>query len=171
MVKPHWHRRAVLSALGALACGPTFAGQPDVVDLGWSDLLPPDAPIVPRILSSMVDHGTLPLSSQQPKSTGRRTEWDGKTVRIRGFVIPLTQSAEGVTAFILAPYVGACIHVPPPPANQLIFVTAQSPFTSKGLFEAVKVTGTFAATSTYTDLAQIGYALTAETVTPFDPAA
>lgn len=164
MVKRLWHRRAVLSALGALAATPTRATTSNVIDLGWSDLLPPDAPIVPRLFSSMVDHDSAPLSSQQPQSTGRRNEWNGKTVRIPGFVVPLDQSSEGITSFILVPYVGACIHVPPPPANQLVFVTTEKPFTSSGLFEPVNVTGTFNTTSTYTHLAQIGYALTADQI-------
>ncbi len=57
--------------------------------------------------------------------------------------------------------------VPPPPANQLVFVTSAEPYESKGLYEAVKVTGMFGAASMSTQLAEIGYALSADRVEPF----
>ena len=167
MVGARWHRRAVLAGLAALACRPTIAHAEDFIDLDWSDLLPKDAPVVPRVLSSMVDHDKAPLSSQQPESTGRRNDWNGKIVRLPGFIVPIDQKGTGVTAFILVPYVGACVHVPPPPANQLVFVTTEKPYESSGLFEAVNVTGMFGTASTYTQLAQIGYALSAEKIEPY----
>ena len=46
----------------------------------------------------------------------------GKTVRIAGYLLPLEFEESGVTDFLLVPYVGACIHVPPPPPNQIVFV-------------------------------------------------
>ena len=53
---------------------------------------------------------------------------DGVTVRLPGYIIPVDLGADGVTSFVLVPYVGACIHVPPPPANQLVFVTTEKPW-------------------------------------------
>ena len=67
------------------------------------------------------------------------------------------------------PYVGACIHVPPPPANQMVFVTTEKPYESSGLFEAVNVTGMFGTASVSTQLADIGYALSADVIEPFYP--
>lgn len=50
-------------------------------------------------------------------------EMDNKTIRIPGFVVPLTfNDDKEVTKFFLVPFFGACIHVPPPPPNQIIFV-------------------------------------------------
>jgi len=62
------------------------------------------------------------------------------------------------------PFVGACVHVPPPPANQLVFVTTEKPFESTGLFEAVQVTGMFGTASTKTQMADVGYALSADQI-------
>jgi hypothetical protein len=73
-----------------------------------------------------------------------------------------------VTAFILVPYVGACIHVPPPPANQLVFVTSEEPYESQGLFEAVWVTGLFSTGTTDTALAEIGYAMAAQEIESYE---
>jgi hypothetical protein len=47
---------------------------------------------------------------------------DGKRVRVPGYMVPLDDSATGVTEFILVPYYGACIHTPPPPPNQMVYV-------------------------------------------------
>ncbi|WP_428517255.1 DUF3299 domain-containing protein [Roseovarius sp.] len=68
------------------------------------------------------------MAARQPPSTGIRTDWTGKTVQPWGFIVPLDHEGTGVTAFILVPYVGACVHVPPPPANQLVFVTTRTLF-------------------------------------------
>lgn len=66
---------------------------------------------------------------------------DGKTIRMPGFVLPLEYDGKKVTEFLLVPWVGACIHTPPPPPNQIVHVRAKTPFVTKGMFEAVTVTG------------------------------
>jgi uncharacterized protein len=42
---------------------------------------------------------------------------------VPGYMVPLEDSLNEVTEFLLVPYPGACIHVPPPPPNQLVHVT------------------------------------------------
>lgn len=69
-------------------------------------------------------------------------ELNGKLVTLSGFVLPLEFDGKKVKEFLLVPWVGACIHTPPPPPNQIALVVAQAPFESKGMFEAVTVTGT-----------------------------
>lgn len=139
----------------------------DIVDLQWHDLLPEGEVFVPNVLQDLIDHDGPSLSSQQPASSGVRTDWNGQVVRLPGFIVPLDQRGTGVVAFILVPFVGACIHVPPPPANQLVFVTTEEPYESAGLFEPVQVTGLFSVSSVSTYLADVGYALTAENIKPF----
>ncbi len=48
------------------------------------------------------------------------------SVRIPGFMVPLEDDDQSVTEFLLVPYVGACIHTPPPPPNQIVHVKMQS---------------------------------------------
>lgn len=66
---------------------------------------------------------------------------DGTRIRMPGYVLPLEHEGSAVREFLLVPFVGACIHVPPPPPNQMVFVKADKPFNSKGLYEAVWVEG------------------------------
>jgi hypothetical protein len=84
-------------------------------------------------------------------------EFDGKRVRIGGYVVPLDFEATNVKEFLLVPFVGACIHVPPPPANQIIYVKAVKGFDVAGSFDPVYVTGTLKVASAYTGLAETGY--------------
>ncbi|WP_375691744.1 DUF3299 domain-containing protein [Pseudooceanicola sp. LIPI14-2-Ac024] len=159
-------RRQALLGLTALALT-TSARAEAVVDLQWRDLLPADDTSLPGNLQGIVPHDEASLAARQPISTGVRPDWNGEVVRLSGFVVPIDYDGTGVTAFILVPYVGACVHVPPPPSNQLVFVTTEKPYETDGLFEAVTVTGMFGTASTSTQLADIGYALSADDIRPY----
>jgi hypothetical protein len=86
---------------------------------------------------------------------------DGKKIKIPGFISPLeVDDAKGmVKEFLLVPYFGACIHVPPPPLNQTLLV---KPLEGKSIgmermYEPVWVYGTIIAKQVHTDLAEAGY--------------
>ena len=162
------NRRTLLTALAAVTVtAPSLVRAKDFVDLQWADLVPEGQRIMPPMIQSMIDHNGPDMSSQQPPSQGVRTDWNGETVRLPGFIVPIDYDGSGVRAFILVPFVGACVHVPPPPANQLVFVTTEKPYESAGMFEAVTVTGLFGTASTSTQLAEIAYSLYADQIEPF----
>lgn len=165
----HLTRRGLAGALAACLLPTGKAGANEVADLTWNDLLPADAPPRGPAPSGVIQHEAAGLVGQQPVSTGVRTEWNGRTVRIPGFVVPLEHAGTGVVTFILVPYVGACIHVPPPPANQLVLVTTKRPFEIGDLFDPVRVTGVIATAATETELADIGYTLAADRVEAWNP--
>ena len=167
MVKTRIDRRKLMAAIAAFATIPHVAWAEDCIDLNWTDLVPAGQPVVPPVIQELLQHDQAPLSSQQPASMGVRTEWNNQIVRLPGFIVPIDYLGAGVTAFILVPYVGACIHVPPPPANQLVFVTTNTPYEGTGLFEAVNVTGMFGTASMSTQLADIAYALSADQIESF----
>jgi len=67
---------------------------------------------------------------------------DGKPVRIPGYLLPLEFDGDKVTEFLLVPYVGACIHTPPPPPNQIVHVKTEEAYTTDGgLYTAIWVNG------------------------------
>lgn len=100
---------------------------------------------------------------------------DGQFIRLPGYVLPLEFNGTKVTEFLLVPYVGACIHVPPPPPNQIVYVTASEAFESEGLFAPVWVTGTLSTKAANYDLSLVdgrapistGYSLDASNVEPY----
>ena len=167
MVKLCLNRRRFIASLGALAAMPQVAQAEDYIDLEWADLVPAGQPTPPPIIPELLQHDQAPLLSQQPSSHGVRTDWNGQVVRLPGFILPINYLGKGVTAFILAPFVGACVHVPPPPANQLVFVTTNDPYESTGLYEPVNVIGMFGTASMSTQLADISYALSADKIVPY----
>lgn len=68
-------------------------------------------------------------------------ELDGREVQIPGYVLPLEYAGTEITEFLLVPYVGACIHGPPPPPNQIVHVRIPDGFEDQGLFTPVWVVG------------------------------
>lgn len=52
---------------------------------------------------------------------------DGHAVRVPGFMVPLEDEQEKVTEFLLVPTPQACIHVPPPPSNQMVYIKMKNP--------------------------------------------
>ncbi len=65
---------------------------------------------------------------------------DNRAVRIPGYLLPLEFADRDVTEFLLVPYVGACIHTPPPPPNQIVYVSSEG-FPNPGRFQPVWVEG------------------------------
>ena len=84
---------------------------------------------------------------------------DGAKIRIAGFLIPLDAEGEKLHEFLLVPYFGACIHTPPPPANQVIHVTLATPAKGHQMMEAIWVNGTMHTGSTDTAMGTSGYSM------------
>ena len=62
--------------------------------------------------------------------------FDGKAIRIPGFIVPLAQNEDKeVTRFFIVPYFGACLHMPPPPPNQILYVESEQGITLENLFD------------------------------------
>lgn len=168
MVTRHLSRRTVLAGVATATVIPSMLHAEAFIDLDWEDLLPKDQSTIPSAIRNLLPHDeAMPSTRQQLASNGVRTDWNGQIVRLHGFILPIDYSGTGVTAFILVPYMGACVHVPPPPANQLVFVTTSTPYESDGMFEPVNVTGMFGVSSLSTHLADIGYALSADKIEPY----
>ena len=93
---------------------------------------------------------------------------DGQSVSLPGFVVPLEGDSELITEFLLVPYFGACIHVPPPPSNQIVFVKFAKPVPIDNLYDAVWVTGKLTTQRWSGDIASVSYTLTGENVEPYE---
>ena len=90
------------------------------------------------------------------------TSLDGQWVKIPGFVVPLELDDAGkVTEFFLVPYFGACIHVPPPPANQMVFVTLKQGVQLETMYAAFWITGKLNANGKSTRIGAAAYSIAA----------
>ncbi len=93
---------------------------------------------------------------------------DGQSVSLPGFVVPLEGDSEVITEFLLVPYFGACIHVPPPPPNQIVHVTIKGGVPIDSLYDAIVVTGIISTETWSGEIAQVGYKMKAVGVAPFE---
>ena len=103
--------------------------------------------------------------------------YNTKRISIAGYLLPLEFDKRGVTEFLLVPYVGACIHVPPPPINQTVFVHMNKRYKINGLFDPVWVSGRMKNTLVQKKLSlvdgngriQAGYSLSGDAVIAYTP--
>lgn len=93
---------------------------------------------------------------------------DKKTVTVPGFMVPLEDDADTVTEFLLVPYAGACIHVPPPPPNQMIYVRLRAGKHAKMSFtEPISVTGQLHVSTVQSPYGDVSFNLDGDSVQPY----
>lgn len=102
----------------------------------WDALMPKDwdpmAPIKKLDLSKLQDgdpkaNEALAKLREAWDNAPLAREMEGQAIRMPGFVIPIEKVKDDVTEFLLVPYFGACIHTPPPPVNQIVYVVSSKP--------------------------------------------
>ena len=122
------------------------AAHPAPKEIDWNDLIPWTAVFSPgevKFNKSLVD----------------------KEVKIPGYVLPLDMFGRDINSFLLVPYIGACIHVPPPAPNQIVYVEAEVPWQGLAWWEPVYVTGKIKIENQNTeDLAIVGYEMSASDI-------
>ncbi len=152
-------RHMIASGLaGTLIGTPARAKAP--LEIGWEDLIPPGVPYSEIIGEGEMDEANdtwAPIFDANATKLNERL--DGALIRMPGYIIPLEIGAKGVTDFILVPYIGACIHTPPPPPNQLVLAKTKKPWPGDQLWDAVWVVGLMHTRLQSTEIAQTGYAL------------
>lgn len=93
-------------------------------------------------------------------STSVIDELDGKSIRIPGFIVPLEfNDDQTITQFFLVPFFGACIHVPPPPPNQIIFVSYPKGLKLDALYDPFWISGVVKTTLLENEMATSAYSM------------
>jgi len=159
----HLSRRHLIALAAAIVALPKGALAKTANEITWDDLIPADLAYPQIIAEGVLDEINdtwRPVFDEN--ATKLNPDLDGAYIKMPGFIIPIDVSTSGVTSFVLVPYVGACIHTPPPPPNQLVFVTTDKPWPGDDLWEAVWVTGQMRHEIQSTQVAQTGYTLTAD---------
>ena len=144
--------------------------------IGWEVLVPADW----DPMKDLKDLNFSILNDADPRAMAAlaklRAAWDnapinpaivGQLVRLPGYLVPLEETKDGLKEFLLVPYFGACIHSPPPPANQIVHVLPKT--AAKGLrsMDTVWVTGVLTGTRTDSYMGMSGYRIEATQVAPY----
>ncbi len=146
---------------------PSYANSEDVLQLYWIDLIPEsERNMFDKQGMPAIDHSGDVM--QQSKLGSVRQELNGSTVKVPGFVIPLEGDENMVTEFLLVPYFGACIHVPPPPPNQIIYVKFPKGAPVQELWDVIYVIGTLKTETISHELAETGYVIEGTAITEYD---
>ena len=158
-------RRSFITAILGLPLLQNNGFGAEILSLTWSDLLPDDvgyAPIVDEGYRDEANDIWRPVFGEGADEVVNAL--DGQRVSLPGFMVPLDFSSEGTKSFLLAPFAGACIHVPPPPPNQIVYASSDAFVPFYGMMQPVRVTGVLHIEGASTTLATAGYALAAEWV-------
>jgi uncharacterized protein len=145
----------------------------------WKDLVP--SGYDPSELMKKYNTEVSQLKDNDPRAErlaeNLRKTWEdapvvgalnNKTVKLAGFLVTLEGDGKAVSEFLLVPYFGACLHVPPPPSNQIVLVrTGTRPFKVDRMFQTVWVTGRLRTERARNALASASYVIDATHVEPY----
>ena len=92
------------------------------------------------------------IELRKKRATAVNKDIIDKVVKMPGYALPLEYDGKKITEFLLVPWVGACIHTPPPPPNQIISVTSAEPFEVKSRYEPVIIEGVLKGEEIFKDL-------------------
>lgn len=163
---------AALAAAIGLSLTAAHAAPEKAAVLSWDSLLPED-----ELAGAEGDDGLNTqdniqhdLPAEQTGSSRVNDFLDGMYVRLPGFMLPLEYADNGaVTDFLLVPYFGACVHVPPPPPNQIVYVdTKDKPVKSKGMWDPIWIIGTMRTKANINGLGDTAYTLELESIEDYE---
>lgn len=102
-------------------------------------------------------------------STRVIAEFNNRKIRLPGFIVPLDfDDHQVITSFLLVPFFGACIHLPPPPPNQIIFATYEPGLSLDDLSDAFFVEGTIFTELKEGEIATSAYSMTIDRILPYE---
>lgn len=158
--------------------GTTASASPR--EIQWEELMPKGWDPTQELLAAAGKSSGLVVMDGTPEANERmrklreiwdnapvNPEFDGKAIKLPGFVVPLEETKQGLKEFLLVPYFGACIHTPPPPSNQIIHVTLQKPLKGMRSMDAVWVNGTLRIGRVETGQGTAGYKMTPDAIAPY----
>lgn len=134
-----------------------------VKTLDWDDLIPDEAIAeLKKIAATPINHnGEATEQQMSPLLSAVKKELDGQQVRLPGFMVPLGGDENKVTEFLLVPYFGACMHTPPPPINQIVYVNYPKGVHPDTLYDPVWIEGPINVGEVESELAVTGYSMKA----------
>jgi len=155
--------------------------QSDVKELSWQDFIPDDFVQPENPFATMPQEEVDKLMDGSDESNAILDkleaefnyapvvpELDGQRVKFPAYITPLEYNDQAtLKEFLLVPYLGACIHTPPPPANQVVHAQSEKGIQSEGMYTPVWATGIIHTETVQSALAESGYRLEVETVKPY----
>lgn len=154
----------LITALLLLAATPSMAADGAVRELDWLELMPKDE--VDSLMDTPAVTHEGSFKQVQTGSFRAIKELNGLKVKIAGYIVPVEVDGDSqMSEFFIVPYFGACIHVPPPPPNQIILARLAKPIPVTEIYDAYWIEGTLNVEQIKNDIAASAYTLTTTKVT------
>lgn len=165
-MNPKLLNQTLVIVLSALLCSVATAKEPE--ELLWDDMIPYKQDQIESLFNDP-DDDIDRLVQEDPYAyldfTQPVAALNGRYVRIPGFVVPLESDEGGMlTEFLLVPYYGACIHTPPPPPNQIVYITFDEPINIESTYNPYWIIGTLSTTPYMGEMADAVYRLKGERI-------
>ena len=166
----NWLTKIFAFALITMLSLQAIAKEPQ--ELMWDDMIPLKE-TSPESSLSKLDPDNAPALEDDPWAhldfTQPVDDLDGRYVRLPGFVVPLESDEGGMLSeFLLVPYYGACIHTPPPPPNQIVYVTFDEPVDVRSIYDPFWIIGTMSTKPYMGDIADTVYQLAGERLEKYE---
>ena len=163
------------------AAGPVAPVTGVIKETRWDDLVPKEWDPLKRFRnaadpSMMNDSNPRVLEMMREMreawdNAPTNAKMDGVAVKLPGYVVPLEEVKGELTEFLLVPYFGACIHTPPPPANQIVHVVASKPLKGLRMMDAIWASGTLRTQRENSVMGMSGYHLEGAVLERYTPPA
>ncbi|MFQ3282735.1 DUF3299 domain-containing protein [Reinekea sp.] len=150
------------------------------IPVSWDQLIPADYNLdeleneliskydVDNITPGSLEADTLIQQLQQLQYDAPMvTEYDNIKVKIPGFIVPLDFESDKITHFLLVPYFGACIHTPPPPPNQIVYVIMQEGIRVDNTYDPIYINGVMRVESQDSEMGTAGYTVYGASIEPY----
>ena len=164
LLSPKLVRQTLIAlALSGLASTALAAASAGYKDMEWLDLMPKEEVLALQKAQGLpVDHNA---KGEQEGSYATVAGVNNTKIRLAGYVVPVEQTDDGqMTEFFFVPYFGACIHVPPPPPNNIVYVKMAKPIAAADMFNAYWLEGTIKTERLSNDIAATAYVMTGDTL-------
>jgi len=169
---------SVSSSIAAAGADANAVAARGVRELGWEELLPEGEEErltqlykqqMMLLYSQPIEEGSAAAVAVQIATFTTVPELNEAKVRLPGYTVPFEFGADAkITEFLLVPYYGACLHAPPPPPNQTIFVMTDEPISLRDLAQAVWVEGTMYTQTQESELADAAYTIKMDRIEVYD---
>ena len=154
----------LITALLLLTATPLMAADAAMRELDWLELMPKDE--VDSLMETPAVTHEGSFKQVQTGSFRAIKELNGLKVKIAGYIVPVEVDGDSqMREFFIVPYFGACIHVPPPPPNQIILARLAKPIPVTEIYDAYWIEGTLNVEQIKNDIAASAYTLTTTKVT------
>ena len=177
-----------LSVMHAHAADQQVLSDSSYTTIEWTDLMPPDdlealmnppeelqniedgseADQISSQIQAAIAQASDSRYQQALSSINIRPEYHQKKIRIPGFLVPLSFGENNsITEFFIVPFFGACIHVPPPPPNQIIFGKYSEGFEVDALYDPFWFEGTLSTELIENDMATAAYTISIDQISDY----